>query len=108
MESNNKIKDKLKELTPILAVYDDIPQINEIIISFWGEKSVYDYQFYYRVLSSNLSYSYKIDKELVAICLVELDLRKKNNIYSFTLCQKSLSKKWIRGISIKILLKKLP
>ena len=77
MESNNKIKDKLKELTPILAVYDDIPQINEIIISFWGEKSVYDYQFYYRVLSSNLSYSYKIDKELVAICLVELDLRKK-------------------------------
>lgn len=76
-ESEKKPKDNFSQPIPILVIYDDIPQINEIIISFWGKKSVYDYNFYYKVLSSNLSYAYKMDKELIAVCLVELDIRKK-------------------------------
>lgn len=68
MESDKK-KENDKP-TPILALFDDIPQINNIIISFWGKNARYNNQFYYKVLKSNFSYVYKIDKEIIAVCLV--------------------------------------
>lgn len=68
MESEKK-KENDKP-TPILALFDDIPQINNIIISFWGKKARYNNQFYYKVLKTNFSYVYKIDKEIIAVCLV--------------------------------------
>ena len=78
--NNNKFKFEL-------AVLDDIPQINDIIISFWGKKAVYTNQFYYHVLKCNLSYVYKLDRELVAVCLVECS-QKDNVIFIDLLCVK--------------------
>ena len=77
MEIEDEKKEKENKHTPILATLDEISQINSLIISFWGKHSIYDNNFYYRVLKHNLSYGYKIDRELIAICLVEKYEREK-------------------------------
>ena len=73
---NNNEKPKRNDLsnnnkyTPILANSYDIPQINSIMASFWGKRSIYTNDYYLRVLKDGLSYVYKIDKEIIAVCLV--------------------------------------
>jgi ribosomal protein S18 acetylase RimI-like enzyme len=76
MKEDNKKIDK-NDYKPELALIDDISQINNIIVSFWGKNSKYDNKFYYRVLKHNLSYVYKIDNEIIAVCLIEKFERKK-------------------------------
>ena len=68
MKSNNKANNT--KYTPILAKMGDISQINDIIISFWGENSIYDNQFYQDVFKQNLSYVYKNGREIITVCLV--------------------------------------
>ena len=80
-KEKEKVKEKdlnsnKKEYKPILALMDDIPQINNILISIWGKHSIYDTNYYYRVMKKNLSYVYKNDKEVIAVCLI-------NNIQSY-------------------------
>ena len=59
-----------KEYIPILAIMDDVSQINHILISIWGKHSIYDTNYYYLVMKKNLSYVYKNDKEVIAVCLM--------------------------------------
>jgi len=77
MEIEEEIKEKekekdsnKKEFTPILAIMDDVPQINHILISIWGKHSIYNTNYYYQVMKKNLSYVYKNDKEVIAVCLI--------------------------------------
>ena len=70
-------KSDINDYKPELALIDDISQINNIIVSFWGKNSKYDNRFYYRVLKHNLSYVYKIENEIIAVCLVEKFEREK-------------------------------
>ena len=89
MEIEDEKNNKENKHIPILATLDDISQINSLIISFWGKHSIYNNNFYYRVLKHNLSYGYKIDRELIAICLVEKYEREKQiNIDIALLCVK--------------------
>ena len=73
-------KKEVNKYTPVLALIDDIPQINELLISFWGEQAVYDNSIYNEIFQYNLSYAYKKDSELIAICLVEF-LEEEQVIY---------------------------
>ena len=67
-ESNNLSNDN--KYKPILANSYDIPQINSIMAYFWGKRNIYSNEYYLRVLKDDLSYVYKIDKEIIAVCLV--------------------------------------
>ena len=77
MEIEDEKNSKENKYTAILATLEDIPEINNIIISFWGKNSIYDNNFYIRVLKHNLSYAYKIDKEMIAICLIDKNEKEK-------------------------------
>ena len=63
LSNDNKYK-------PILATSYDISQINAIIASFWGNRNIYTNSYYTRVLKDCLSYVYRIDREIIAVCLV--------------------------------------
>ena len=75
-EKEKDLNSNKKEYIPILALMDDVSQINNILISIWGKHSIYDANYYYRVMKKNLSYVYKNDKEVIAVCLI-------NNIQSY-------------------------
>ena len=69
---------KKSDYTPSLAIFEDIPQINSIIVSFWGKNSIYTNQYYYQCLKKDLSYVYKIDNEVIAVCLVDYKEKYKD------------------------------
>ena len=100
---NNDEKPNSKNLSndnkyePILANSYDIPQINSIMSSFWGERSIYTNDYYYRVLKDGLSYVYKIDKEIIAVCLVG---KYRNEIGIDLLCVKEAYQKMGLGKSL--------
>ena len=69
-EKEKESNSNKKEYMPILAIMDDVSQINHILISIWGKHSIYDTNYYYQVMKKNLSYVYKNDKEVIAVCLI--------------------------------------
>ena len=95
MEKNILIEEKEKKnkcniiemVKPILVTMEDIPQINFLIISFWGKKDIYSNYFYFEILKKSLSYCYKLNKELIAVCLTNEDI-SKNEIEITLLCVK--------------------
>ena len=59
---------------PIIAVYDDIPQIRAMGYNFWKEDGVYSQDFYISVLKQNLSLVYKYQRyRIIAVCLAYYD-----------------------------------
>ena len=76
-----------KEYTPILAIMDDVSQINHILISIWGKHSIYDTNYYFKILKNNLSYVYKNDKEVIAVCLIN-DFQSYKSINIDLICVK--------------------
>ena len=68
-KDNNSKKDKPLNLEPILATKKDIPAIIDIGYSFWKKEGVYSDDFYKSVLEQNLSFVYKINGVLIAVCL---------------------------------------
>ena len=56
---NENIEKIKRENKPIKMTEKDIPQIQEIFISYWGTKSLEEYMELKRIINFNLSYSYK-------------------------------------------------
>ena len=81
------IHSKNSKYLPLIALNHDIPQINQIVFSFWGEKSIYDNDFYYRILKDNLSFVYRNNNEVIAVCLLE-KLENNEEIMINLLCVK--------------------
>ena len=81
-----KKDEKIEEFKPILGTIEDISQIKALSYSFWGREGIYSEEFYEEVLKENLSYAYKDQKILIAICLVRLDQDYNNFISIDLLC----------------------
>ena len=64
------IERKIKNTKPIKMKIEDIPQIAEIFISYWGTKCLYHDTEFERIINQNLSYVYKIQDEVIAFCLM--------------------------------------
>ena len=62
----------IKNIKPIKMLIKDIPQIQEIYISYWGSKTVYVYSELERIINYNLSFGYKIKNELIGFCLCDI------------------------------------
>ena len=81
-ENIEKIK---RENNPIKITEKDIPQIQEIFISYWGTKSLEDYIELKRIINYNLSYAYKVNDNLIGFCLME-NKSEEDSIYVVLLC----------------------
>ena len=62
IKTNLDNTNKIVKREPVLAVYDDIPQIDEISQSFWGESG--KYYPYINISSIFLYINYKSKNEL--------------------------------------------
>ena len=65
------IKRIIQNIKPIKMVVEDIPQIAEIFVSYWGDMCLYDDCTFISIIEQNLSYVYKIQNKIIAFCLSE-------------------------------------
>ena len=88
IKTNLDNTNKIFKREPVLAVYEDIPQIDEISQSFWGESGKYHPYFYKSTISQKMSYVYKEkDGEVIAFCLARYQ-HKENQIGIVLFCVK--------------------
>ena len=71
IRQNEIITEKIKNIEPTRMRIEDIPQIADIFISYWGTMCLYEDYVFEGIIRQNLSYVYKIDDEIIAFCLVE-------------------------------------
>ena len=73
-EDNNFNEIEHIKSNPIIAVFDDIPQIKELGYNFWKEDGIYSQDFYISIIRENLSLVYKVKRYLIiAVCLAYYD-----------------------------------
>lgn len=77
----------IKNTTPIKMQIEDLPQIAEIFISYWGTKGLYHDFVFEKIINQKLSYVYKIKDEVIAFCLIYYDLND-DNTEIYLLCVK--------------------
>ena len=70
LEEKLYIERKIKDIRPIKMKIEDVPQIAEIFISYWGTMCLYHDTVFERIINQNLSYVYKIQDEIIAFCLM--------------------------------------
>ena len=92
---------------------EDIPQVAEIFISYWGTMCLYHDTVFERIINQNISFVYKIQNEVVAFCLmeynnikdiVEVDLlcvKKEYRGYHLGKSILSFSINFCRGLNLK-------
>ncbi len=85
LEENLVVKHLIKDMDikPIQMKVEDIPQISEIFISYWGTMCLYEEFTFIKIITQNLSYVYKIGDKIVAFCLMEYNY--KNDIVEVAL-----------------------
>ena len=66
-----QIQKFIQDNKPDIIEVKDISYIIEIYKSFWGRVHLFPNADFKKIIKQKLSYSYKIEKELVAYCLVE-------------------------------------
>ena len=72
------VENIIKDIKPIPMQIEDIPQISEIFISYWGTMCLYKEITFVKMISQNLSYVYKIGDKIIAFCLMEYDYEDDN------------------------------
>ena len=77
----------IKNIKPIRMKLEDIPQVAEIFISYWGTMCLYKNSTFERIINQNFSCVYKIKDEVIALCLMEYNC-KKNIMEVVLLCVK--------------------
>ena len=55
---------------PCLVYYRDIVNIKNVLISLWGEEGKYSDEFYLKIIREALSFVYKKNDEIIAVCLI--------------------------------------
>ena len=66
----------IQNLEPVKMKIEDLPQIAEIYISYWGTMCLYPDTTFERIIRQDLSYVYKIKDEVIAFCLMEYEYLK--------------------------------
>ena len=74
---DQKLVQQIKNLRPILMTIDDIKEISEIFISFWGDQGLYSEKTFINIINQELSYVYKLNGQIIAYCLVEYNNDKR-------------------------------
>ena len=77
-ERKDYIESLIKNIKPIKMQIEDLPQIADIFISYWGTKCLYKDVVFEKIINQNLSFVYKIKDEVIALCL--MDFNYKSNI----------------------------
>ena len=57
-------------IKPNKMTINDIQQIIEIYKSYWGTIGLYKNTTFQKIINQNISYLYKINKEIIAFCLM--------------------------------------
>ena len=86
-EEKEFIIDLIGNIKPIKMTIEDLPQIAEIFISYWGTKGLYPDIEFERIINQDISFVYKINNEVIAFCLIEY-LYEKDTIEIDILCVK--------------------
>ena len=87
LRSKYRLRKISQDIKPNKLLIEDIEKLKEIYISFWGTVDLYTDKEFKRLIIQNLSYSYKIDNEVIAYCLI--DYKKRENIAEiYLLCVK--------------------
>ena len=87
IEKRDYIESLIKNIKPIKMQIEDIPQIANIFISYWGTKCLYKDIIFEKIINQNLSFGYKIKDEVIAFCLVHYN-NKYNIVQVILLCVK--------------------
>jgi len=82
---NENIEEIKRENKPIRMAEKDIPQIQEIFISYWGTACLEEYMELKRIINYDLSYGYKVNDNLIGFCLIE-NKSEEDSIYVYLLC----------------------
>ena len=100
MDNNNKdIIDYIDQ--PILAVINDIPQMDALTREIFGKNGVFSENLYKSAIKQNLSYVYKNkDNKVIAFCLAEYE-SDKNKVEIVVFCVHENYRK--KGIAKKLL-----
>ena len=72
----NSIERLIKNIKPTHLKIEDIPQVAEIFISYWGTMCLYHDTVFERIVDQNISFVYKIENEVIAFCLMEYNYKK--------------------------------
>ena len=83
IEIKNDIETIAENVKPIKMQIEDLPQIADIFISYWGTQCLYSDFVFERIINQELSFVYKIEDEVIAFCLMEYDY--KNDIINIDL-----------------------
>ena len=75
IEKKDYIENLIKNIKPIKMKIEDLPQIAEIYISYWGTMCLYKDEEFERIINQNLSFVYKIEDEVIAFCLMEYNYK---------------------------------
>jgi len=67
------IEKLIKNIKPDYMTIEDIPQVAEIFISYWGTMCLYHDTVFERIIDQNISFVYRIQNEVIAFCLMEYD-----------------------------------
>ena len=87
IEKKDSIENLIKNIKPIKMQIEDIPQIANIFISYWGTKCLYKDIVFEKIINQNLSFVYKIKDEVIALCLMHYN-HKYNIVQVDLLCVK--------------------
>ena len=70
------IEKLIKNIKPTHMTIEDVPQVAEIFISYWGTMCLYHDTVFERIIDQNISFVYKIQDEVIAFCLMEYNYLK--------------------------------
>ena len=82
---NNKINQNDIKYTPNLVISDDIPEVKFFCYLFWEDEGIYSDNFYELILKQKLSYSYKENNNIIALCLISYE-EEINQVNISVLC----------------------
>ena len=86
-EQREFIANLIENIPPVKMTIEDLPQIAEIFISYWGTKGLYRDVEFERIINQDISFVYKINDEVIAFCLIEY-LYEKDTVEIDLLCVK--------------------
>ena len=86
-EQRELIANLIENIPPVKMTIEDLPQIAEIFISYWGTKGLYRDVEFERIINQDISFVYKINDEVIAFCLIEY-LYEKDTVEIDLLCVK--------------------
>ena len=88
VENKESKKSKIENAKLEQATFDDIEEIDKLIRDTFGENDGYSMGYYINVICQNLSYIFKLNKKIIAVCLFYFNNEDLEGICISCLCVK--------------------